>query len=192
MTNHWIDVKNADVVLIMGANPAENHPIAFRWILRAKDNGAKIICVDPRFTRSASKADIYAPLRPGTDIAFLGGMIRHIIESKLFQEESVRNYTNASYLVNPDFRMPGDLQGLFSGYDPKKRAYDPKSWAFQKDADEKVKKDPTLKDPRCVFQLMRKHYSRYTPEMVSSITGTPVETLLTRRRRPRPARGSVR
>ncbi len=178
MTNHWIDVKNADVVLIMGANPAENHPVSFRWILRAKDNGAKIICVDPRFTRSASKADIYAPLRPGTDIAFLGGMIRYILENKLYHEESVRNYTNASYLVNPDFRMPGDLQGLFSGYDPKKRAYDPKSWAFQKDADEKVRKDPTLKDPHCVFQLLRKHYSRYTPEMVSSITGTPKETLL--------------
>jgi formate dehydrogenase major subunit len=178
MTNHWIDVKNADVILIMGANPAENHPVAFRWILRAKDNGAKILCVDPRFTRSASKADIYAPLRPGTDIAFLGGMIRHILENKLYQEESVRNYTNASYLVNPDFRMPGDLNGLFSGYDAKKRAYDPKSWAFQKDADEMVKKDPTLKDPNCVFQLLRKHYSRYTPEMVSSITGTPKETLL--------------
>ena len=134
MTNHWIDVKNADVILIMGANPAENHPVAFRWILRARDNGGKIICVDPRFTRSASKADIYAPLRPGTDIAFLGGMIRHILEKKLYQEESVRNYTNASYLVSPDFRMPGDLQGLFSGYDPKKRSYDPKTWAFQKDA----------------------------------------------------------
>jgi len=111
MTNHWIDVKNANVVLIMGANPAENHPVAFRWILRAKDNGGKIICVDPRFTRSASKADIYAPLRPGTDIAFLGGMIRHILENKLYEEEPVRNYTNASYLVNPDFKLPGDLHG---------------------------------------------------------------------------------
>jgi len=178
MTNHWIDVKNANVVLIMGANPAENHPVAFRWILRAKDNGGKIICVDPRFTRSASKADIYAPLRPGTDIAFLGGMIRYIIENKLYQEESVRKYTNAGYLVSPEFKGPGDAAGLFSGYDPKKKAYDAKSWGYQKDADEKVRKDETLKDPNCVFQLMRKHYSRYTPEMVSSITGTPKDTLL--------------
>ena len=131
MTNHWIDVKNSDVVLIMGANSAENHPVAFRWILRARDNGGKIICVDPRFTRSAAKADIYAPLRPGTDIAFLGGMIRHILENKLYQEESVRRYTNATYLVSPDFRMPGDAAGLFSGYDAKKKSYDAKSWAYQ-------------------------------------------------------------
>src|SRR5512143_1261004 len=178
MTNHWIDVKNADVVLIMGANPAENHPIAFRWILRAKDNGAKIICVDPRFTRSAAKADIYAPLRPGTDIAFLGGMINYILQNRLYMEEPVRKYTNASYLVNADFGMPGDLEGLFSGYDPKKRAYDAKAWAFQKDKDDKVVRDETLSDPRCVFQLLRKHYSRYTPEMVSRITGTPKDVLL--------------
>jgi len=178
MTNHWIDIKNADVILIMGANPAENHPVAFRWIQRAKDNGAKIICVDPRFTRSASKADIYAPLRSGTDIAFLGGMIRHILENRLYHQEYVAKYTNASYLVGPDFKMPGDLAGLFSGYDKKKGKYDKKTWAYQKGPDEVIRKDETLKDPRSVFQLMRKHYSRYTPDLVSSITGTPKETLL--------------
>ncbi len=178
MTNHWIDIKNADVVLIMGANPAENHPVAFRWILRAKDGGGKVIVVDPRFTRSAAKADIYAPLRPGTDIAFLGGMINYILQNRLYMEEAVRNYTNASYLVGPDFKGPGELAGLFSGYDSKKRAYDAKTWAFQKDKDDKVVKDPTLSNPRCVFQLMKRHYSRYTPEVVSSITGTPKETLL--------------
>src|SRR4051794_35734325 len=160
MTNHWIDFRNADVVLIMGANPAENHPVSFRWIMKAKDAGAKIVCVDPRFTRSAAKADIYAPLRSGTDIAFLGGMINHILEKKLYQEEYVRNYTNASYIVNGDFRMPGELEGLFSGYDPKKRSYDAKAWDFEKDAEKKIVRDPTLKDPNCVFQLLKKHYSR--------------------------------
>ena len=178
MTNHWIDFKNADVILIMGANPAENHPVSFRWIMKAKDSGAKIICVDPRFTRSAAKSDIYAPLRSGTDIAFLGGMINYIIANNLYLDEYVKHYTNASYLVNTDFKMPGDLNGLFSGYDPKKRSYDPKAWGFQKDAEEKVLKDPTLAHPNCVFQLMKKHYSRYTPELVSKITGTPQDKLI--------------
>src|SRR5512146_894865 len=112
MTNHWVDVKNADVVLIMGANPAENHPVAFRWILRAKDSGGKVIVVDPRFTRSAAKADIYAPLRPGTDIAFLGGMIHYILQNKLYFDPAVKKYTNASYLVSPDYRGTGELDGL--------------------------------------------------------------------------------
>jgi len=178
MTNHWIDFKNADVILIMGANPAENHPVSFRWIMKAKDAGAKVICVDPRFTRSASKSDVYAPLRSGTDIAFLGGMINYILQNKLYFEQYVRDYTNAAYLVSGDFKLPGELNGLFSGYDPKKRSYDVKSWSFQKNADESVKKDPTLQDPNSVFQLLKKHYSRYTPELVSKITGTPREKLL--------------
>jgi formate dehydrogenase major subunit len=178
MTNHWIDLKNSDVVLIMGANPAENHPLSFRWIMKAKDAGAKVIVVDPRFTRSASKADLYMPLRSGTDIAVLGGMINYIIQNKAWFDEYVKNYTNASYLVNGDFKMPGELAGLFSGYDPKKRSYDPKAWSFQKNADDSVKKDMTLQDPSCVFQLLKKHYSRYTPELVSRISGTPKEKLL--------------
>jgi len=178
MTNHWIDLKNADVILIMGANPAENHPLSFRWIMKAKDAGAKVICVDPRFTRSAAKSDLYAALRSGTDIAFLGGMINYIIQNKAYFEEYVKQYTNASYLVNGDFKMPGDLAGLFSGYDPQKRSYDPKAWSFQKGADDSVRKDMTLQDPNCVFQLLKKHYSRYTPELVSRITGTPKEKLL--------------
>ena len=178
MTNHWIDLKNADVILIMGANPAENHPLSFRWIMKAKDAGAKVICVDPRFTRSAAKSDLYAALRSGTDIAFLGGMINYIIQNKAYFEEYVKQYTNASYLVNGDFKMPGELAGLFSGYDPQKRSYDPKAWSFQKGADDSVRKDMTLQDPTCVFQLLKKHYSRYTPELVSRITGTPKEKLL--------------
>ena len=178
MTNHWIDFKNADVILIMGANPAENHPVSFRWIMKAKDAGAKVICVDPRFTRSAAKADLYAPLRSGTDIAFLGGMINYILQHRLYFEQYVRDYTNASYLVDPNFKLPGDLGGLFSGYDPKKRSYDPKAWSFQKNPDDSIKKDPTLKNPNSVFQLLKKHYSRYTPEMVAKITGTPKEKLI--------------
>ena len=178
MTNHWIDLKNANVILIMGANPAENHPISFRWIMKAKDAGAKVICVDPRFTRSASKADLYAPLRSGTDIAFLGGMINYILQNKLYFEEYVKSYTNASYLVNADFKMPGELGGLFSGYDAKKRSYNAKEWDFQKNADESVIKDPSLQNPQSVFQLLKKHYSRYTPELVSRITGTPQDKLL--------------
>jgi len=178
MTNHWIDFKNSDVILIMGANPAENHPVSFRWILKAKDAGAKVICVDPRFTRSAAKSDLYAPLRSGTDIAFLGGMINYIIQNKLYFEQYVRDYTNAAHLVNADFKLPGEMAGLFSGYDPKKRSYDTKSWSFEKNSDESLKKDLTMEDPNCVFQLLKKHYSRYTPELVSKTTGTPQEKLL--------------
>ncbi len=178
MTNHWIDLKNADVVLVMGSNPAENHPISMKWILRAKEKGAKLIVVDPRFTKTAAKADIYSPIRSGSDIAFLGGMIKYILDNKLYFREYVVNYTNATYLVNADFKGPGELEGLFSGYNPKTRKYDKKSWSFQMDEKGIPKKDPALKDPRCVFQLLKKHYSRYSLEKVSSITGTPKEKLV--------------
>src|SRR5271169_6492128 len=178
MTNHWIDLKNADVVLVMGSNPAENHPISMKWIMRAKEKGAKLIVVDPRFTKTAAKADIYSPLRSGSDIAFLGGMIKYILDNKHYFKEYVVNYTNATYLVNADFKGPGELEGLFSGFDPKTRKYDKKSWSYQMDEKGIPKKDPTLKDPSCVFQLLKKHYSRYTLDKVSSITGTPKEKLI--------------
>ena len=178
MTNHWIDFKNADVILVMGANPAENHPISMKWVMRARENGAKLIVVDPRFTRTAAKADIYAPMRSGTDIAFLGGMIKYLLDNNLYFKEYVAKYTNAAFLVNPEFRGPGELKGLFSGYDEKTRKYDKKTWSYQMDENGIPKKDFTLKDPNCVFQLLKKHYSRYTPDKVSSITGTPREKLL--------------
>lgn len=178
MTNHWIDFKNADVILVMGANPAENHPISMKWVLKAKERGAKLIAVDPRFTRTASKADIYCPIRSGTDIAFLGGMINYILQNNLYFKEYVVNYTNASFLVNPEFKGPGELDGVFSGYDPKTRKYDKKTWSYQLDENGVPKKDPTLKDPHCVFQLLRKHYSRYTLDNVSKITGAPKERIL--------------
>lgn len=177
MTNHWIDIKNADVILIMGSNAAENHPISFRWVTRAmEDRGAKLIVVDPRFTRSASLAHVYAPIRPGTDLAFVGGIINYALQHDRIQKEYVVEYTNASYLVHPDFAFH---DGLFSDYDPAKRNYgDRKTWAYQLDSKKIPKRDTTLKDPRCVYQLMKAHYSRYTPEKVSAITGCPVETFL--------------
>ncbi len=178
MTNHWIDIRNADVILVMGSNPASNHPISMKWVLKAKERGAKLIVVDPRFTQTAAKADVYAPMRSGTDIPFLGGMIKYILDNSLYFREYVVNYTNASFLVNPEFKGPGDLNGLFSGYDEKTRKYDKKTWSFQMDENGMPKKDPTLSDPHCVFQLLKKHYSRYNLDKVSSITGTPREKLL--------------
>ena len=178
MTNHWIDIKNADVVLVMGSNPASNHPISMKWVMKAKEKGAKLIVVDPRFTQTAAKADVYAAMRSGTDIAFLGGMIKYIIDNNLIFSEYVVKYTNAPFLLNPDFKGPGDLNGLFSGYDEKTRKYDKKTWSFQMDENGVPKKDPTLKDPNSVYQQMKKHYSRYTLDKVSSITGTPKEKLV--------------
>ncbi len=177
MTNHWIDLRNSDVILIMGSNAAENHPISFKWVTEAQEKGATLISVDPRFTRTSSKADIYAALRSGSDIAFIGGMINYILKNDLYHKDYVRLYTNGSFLVNEDFKMPGELGGIFSGYDSDKRKYDKSAWAFQKDEEEVVLKDPSMTDPHCVLQLLNKHYSRYDLETVSSITGTPREML---------------
>ena len=178
MTNHWIDIRNADVILVMGSNPASNHPVSMKWILKAQERGAKLIVVDPRFTQTAAKADVFAAMRSGTDIPFLGGMIKYILDNSLYFREYVVNYTNAPFLVNPDFKGPGDLNGLFSGYDAKARKYDKKTWSFQMDENGIPKKDPTLQNPHCVFQLLKKQYSRYNLDKVSSITGTPKEKLL--------------
>ncbi len=177
MTNHWIDIRNSDVILIMGSNAAENHPISFKYVLEAKDKGAKLLSVDPRFTRTSAKADTYAPLRSGTDIAFLGGMIKYIIENKLYHAEYMQLHTNAPFLVNPDFQMPGDLDGLFSGYNADKRSYDKSTWTFQRDANGVPKSDPSMQNPSCVLQLLGKHFSRYSLDVVSDITGTPQEKL---------------
>jgi len=170
MTNHWIDIRNSDCILIMGSNAAENHPISMKWVGKAKDNGATLISVDPRFTRTSSKADIYAPMRSGTDIAFLGGMMNYILSNDKYHKEYAANYTNASFILGPKYDFK---DGLFSGYDPKTKKYDKSFWAFEKDENGVPKRDLTLKDPRCVFQLMKQHYSRYTPKTVSAITGTP-------------------
>jgi len=178
MTNHWIDIRNADVILVMGSNAAENHPCGFKYVLEAKDKGAKLLSVDPRFTRTSAEADLYAALRSGTDIAFLGGMIKYIIDNSLQHDEYLKLHTNATFLVNPDLKMPGELDGLFSGYDADKRSYDKSSWSFQRDANGVPLSDPTMQDPNCVFQLLKKQYQRYTPEVVSDITGTPQDELI--------------
>ena len=172
MTNHWIDMLNADVVLIMGGNPAEDHPIAMNWLARAKEQGTYILHVDPRFNRTSSIADVFAKLRSGTDIAFVGGMINYAIEHNRIHEEYVREYTNASWIVGDDYNFS---DGLFAGYDPQKRSYDKSRWAFAMDGQGRPRRDPTLKHPRCVFQLMKQHFSRYNVDKVCSITGTPKE-----------------
>ena len=175
MTNHYIDLKNSDVILIMGSNAAEHHPIAFKWILRAKEqNGARIIHVDPRYTRTSARCDYHVPLRSGTDIAFLGGMINYIIEKDKWFKDYVLNYTNASFIVGSDYDFK---DGLFSGYDAAKRKYSKDTWVLEKDAKGVPKRDMTLTHPRSVFQMLKKHYSRYTLDKVSSITGVSKENL---------------
>jgi len=175
MTNHWIDIKNSDCILIMGSNAAENHPISFKYVNEAMENGAKLISVDPRFTRTSARADIYAPLRSGTDIAFLGGMIKYILDNKLYNEEYVAAYTNGPFLVNKKFKF---TKGVFSGYDAKNRKYDKSKWAFQMDKNGVPKMDRSLKNRRSVFQLLKSHFSRYNTKLVSKITGTPEDLLV--------------
>jgi formate dehydrogenase major subunit len=175
MTNHWNDIANSDCVMIIGCNPAENHPISFRWITTAMDKGAKLIVIDPRFTRSAAKADLYVRLRPGTDIALMGGLINYVIENNLFQKEYVANYTNAPFLINKDFSFQ---DGLFSGFQKDKHAYDPATWSYELDAEKKPVTDPTLSNPRCVFQIMKAFYARYTPELVEEVSGVPKKQFL--------------
>ena len=176
MTNHWVDIKNADVILVMGGNAAEAHPCGFKWVTEAKANRkAKFIVVDPRFTRSAAVSDFYAPIRPGTDIAFLGGVINYLLSHDKIQHEYVKNYTDFSFLVKNEFTFEN---GIFSGYNADKRSYDKSTWGYQIGADGFVVTDPTLQNPRCVYQLMKAHYARYTPEVVSSICGTPQDAFL--------------
>lgn len=175
MTNHWGDMIHADVALIMGGNPAENHPISMNWLRRTKEAGAVLLHVDPRFNRSSQICDVYAKMRSGTDIAFVGGMIRYALQNDRVQWEYVRRNTNASWIVRSDFDFEN---GLFSGFDPVARKYDKSTWAFELDSDGYPRKDVALEHPRCVFQLMKKHFSRYTPEIVCDITGTPKDRYL--------------
>jgi len=172
MTNHWIDYKNSDVFMSIGANPAENHPMAMKWIDRAREQrGAKLIVVDPKFSRTAALADLYIPLRPGTDIAFLGGIINYALQNNRFFKDYVLAYTNASFLVNPAYAFDDGLfSGATSGADGQVK-YDVKTWQLQTDTTGKFKRDLTLQDPLTVFQQMKKHYARYTPKMVADTCG---------------------
>jgi formate dehydrogenase major subunit len=174
---------------------AEAHPVGFRWVVKAKERGARIIHVDPHFSRTSQLADHYVPIRAGSDIAFLGALIRHVIETESYFRDYVVHYTNASTIVNENFRDAEDLGGLFSGYDPETGMYDRSSWMYEggevaaaagvrEHSTEsftertgagmlvgEIERDETLQHPRCVFQIIRKHYSRYTPEMVERICG---------------------
>lgn len=175
MTQHWIDIKNANAILIMGSNAAEHHPISFKWVLAAKDAGAPVFHVDPKFSRTSARSDLHVPLRSGTDIAFLGGMLNYILETGSHFHDYVVEYTNAAFIVGDGYAFK---DGMFSGFDKATKRYDKKKWAFAKDANGVPKRDPTLKDPRCVFQLLKKHYSRYTIDKVSAITGVSKDNLL--------------
>lgn len=184
---------------------AECHPVAYRFVMEARERGAKVIHVDPRFTRTSATANIYAPIRSGTDIVFLGGIINYIIQNELYFKEYVLNYTNASFLINEDFRGPDQLGGLFSGYDPESKGYDTKTWQVDREGGNNpgtntgverehadghsqqnqsgegggpALRDMTLQDPFCVFQILKRHFSRYTPEMVERVCGTPREKFL--------------
>ncbi|HLW52887.1 MAG TPA: molybdopterin-dependent oxidoreductase, partial [Candidatus Angelobacter sp.] len=201
MTNGWIDIKNTDMMLIMGGNPAENHPCGFKWAMEAKRNrNAKLISVDPRFTRTSSTADLFLQIRAGTDIAFLGGVIRYAIENNRIAHDYLVNYTNAAFVVKEGFKLPED--GLYSGFDSAGGTYADKStWNYEAvtgpsgkapeptpgktagpvplpSLPPNVAYDLTLQNPRCVFQLLKQQYSRYTPEMVERITGIPRDQFL--------------
>ena len=176
MTNSWTDIQNTDLAIIMGGNAAEAHPCGFKWVTEAKANrGAKLIVVDPRFTRSASVADFYAPIRQGTDIAFLLGVISYCMQNDKVQWEYVKAFTNAPYLIKEGF---GYADGLFTGYDETKRDYDRSTWNYDIGPDGYVISDDTLQHPRCVWQLLKKHASVFTPELVERICGTPKEKFL--------------
>jgi formate dehydrogenase major subunit len=198
MTNGWVDMKNTDMMLIMGGNPAENHPCGFKWPIEAKrTRGAKMISVDPRFTRTSAVADLFCQIRAGTDISFLGGVIRYAIENNRIAKDYLVHFTNAAFIVNSDFKLPGETDGVFSGFDAGTQTYDKSTWNYAGTGGgteaphpaagsappaprlpEKVEYDLTLQNPNCVFQLLKKHYSRYTPEMVERITGIPRDQFL--------------
>jgi formate dehydrogenase major subunit len=203
MTNGWVDIKNTDMMLVMGGNPAENHPCGFKWAIEAKRNrNAKLIVVDPRYTRTASVSDLFLQIRAGADIAFLGGMIRYALENNRIAKEYLLNFTNAAFIVNDQFKLPED-DGLFSGFNAQTQTYDKATWNYAGHGGgggsnaapgytmgqaahppsggaptppplpATVDFDLSLQNPRCVYQLLKKHYSRYTPEIVERITGIP-------------------
>lgn len=176
MTNSWTDIRNTDLVIIMGGNAAEAHPCGFKWVTEAKANrGAKLIVVDPRFNRSASVADYYAPIRQGTDIAFLMGLINWCISNDKVQWAYTKAFTNAAFIVKEGFEYQ---DGLFTGYDESKRDYNKDTWEYEIGPDGYAVVDDTLTHPRCVWNLLKQHVSVYTPEMVERICGTPKEKFL--------------
>jgi len=200
------DLSNADAILIMGSSMAENHPVGFQWAMEARERGATIIHVDPRFTRTSAMADIWVPLRAGTDILFLGGLIHYALENNKYFREYVQHYTNAPFLIRDDFKDTEELGGVFSGWDAEKKKYSPESWLYKgehskdngdetaghselggghgKDRGGEAGKtsehqtDPTMQDPQCVFQILRRHFVRYTPELIERHAGVPQKLFL--------------
>jgi formate dehydrogenase major subunit len=170
MTNHWADLQHCKAILIEGSNAAENHVMAMKWIRKAQENGAVLIHVDPRFTRTSAGADIFARIRPGTDVAFLGAMIHHLLANKLYDEDYVTTHTNALFLGKSDFAFN---DGVFSGFDQEHQKYDMASWGYQLDDKEHPRLAQSLDDPACIFARLRSFYSRYTLEVGERITGIP-------------------
>src|SRR4051812_28791078 len=200
-----MDLQHSDSILIMGSNMAECHPVAFRWVMMAKtrrEHPCTLIHADPRFTRTSALADLYAPLRAGSDIAFLGGLISYILERDLWFKEYALAYTNIATIVDERYQDTADLDGLFSGWDKEKHAYTFESWQYQGETmpsplaehyvqtsakiEEVMRRlsegppptDPSLQHPNCVYQILKRHYAVYTPEMVERVTGCPKETFL--------------
>ncbi|MGZ4643853.1 MAG: formate dehydrogenase, partial [Blastococcus sp.] len=213
---------NSDCIVIEGSNMAECHPVGFQWVMEAKARGAKIVHVDPRFTRTSAVADLHVPIRAGADIAFLGGLIKYVIDNDLYFRDYVLNYTNASFILREDFKDTEDLDGVFSGFDPEQRVYDETTWEYQgtpvqaatgqRSPDQpgrqpgqqagqfgsdvraasqyeaagsggptvrvKPERDETLQHPRCVFQVLKRHFARYTTECVAEVCGVEQEQFL--------------
>src|SRR3954453_3799033 len=169
MTNHWVDLQHARTILVEGSNVAENHPMAFKWIRKAQEDGAVIIHGDPRFSRPSATADIFAQTRPGADAAFLNTMINHLLVNKLYDENYVMTHTNALFLGHADFDFK---DGLFSGFDEETHKYHTESWGYQLSGG-KPQSAATLDDPRCIFTRLRKFFGRYTLDVGERISGVP-------------------
>jgi len=207
-TDYQQDLQNSDVITIMGSNMAECHPVGFQWVMEARERGARVFHIDPRFTRTSATATDYIRIRAGSDIAFLGGVVNYILEHGLWFDEYVRHYTNAPVIIDEGFRDTEDGDGLFSGWDPEQGAYDNATWQYagmqahgaagQPEQGFKVKgeaaghgghggglrhgeppeEDETLQHPRCVFQILKRHYARYTPDFVAETCGCSQEQFL--------------
>jgi len=167
------DLVNADAILIMGSSMAENHPVGFRFVVEARERGAAVIHVDPRFSRTSAMSDMWVPLRAGSDIVFLGAMVNYVLTEGLDFREYVVAFTNAATIISADFTDAEDLGGMFSGWDERHQQYSPESWAYAGQ-----ERDPSLQHPRCVFQILKRHFARYTPHMVEDVCGVPAEAFL--------------
>ena len=175
MSNHWTDIANAKVILVGGGNPAENHPLGFRHVMRAVEGGAKLVCVDPRFTRTAAMATTYAQIRPGTDLVYLGAIIRHVLETQAYDAEFVAGHTNATFRLHDGF---GFADGLFTGWREPEHAgatgrYDTETWGYRLAADGTPERAEDLEAGGTVLAAMRAHFARYTFELAERITGIP-------------------